>query len=532
MLNRRSFLFGAATGATCASGGFIAADINFFDAIEGSSRAPATQAGPLSAVLQERTLGNGLLRSVKSPGTVVVDFASGLWAASGGSLPLTQGYNGYDSSGVLTGIASRTGMPEMLLWAPVTNSVEEITLGSAGAAASKLRNTALGGQFVLAVYVANLPGYEAGGAGPNPTIGVSMTTDAGGATGNGLYVGFSSAQVREGWNFLKFAMRNPNAYKSGSGEAEYHPFGVNATGGGTGLASDIVNTAITTVKIDVRNCNGASLYFDSIWTGFDADAQVVLGADDADGADLVNLALPLFQARGWVGYVAVHGRYWNGTGNRVNADLTDALTNVLPCYAAGWDAVNHSMNHRAMSGYTAAQVAYEVQSLRGLLASRGLVRGGEFYASPLSSTSRVSEKVIKDLGFVAQRHARKLNISVTPWGVDNLHYLGGTNIGSATSGGVSATASGVNSSISGFQTFSKIKRMIDVIEAYKDTWMPFWHGITQAGDSGSGEDVTGDDLLISYSAFQKTLDYIAEREAAGGLKVRDGLTGWYYGVGR
>ena len=80
--------------------------------------------------------------------------------------------------------------------------------------------------------------------------------------------------------------------------------------------------------------------------------------------------------------------------------------------------------------------------------------------------------------------------------------------------------------------FSKLKRFVDVLEAYGDTGFPFWHGITALGDSGSGEDLTGDNLLLTRSAFQKFIAYLAKREAAAGIRVRDGMTGFYYGVGR
>lgn len=496
-------------------------------------------AGDFSRVIRANALGRGLRKSVKSAGKLVVDFATGKWAGNSGSPPLTQAYTGYDAAGVLTGIASRTGMPEMLLWEPAADTVAEITLGTPGNAVPKMRTALINGNFVLFVYIANLAGFGVGESATAPTIAVSMTHEVSGAVGQALYVAFNAGQLREGWNALKFVMRNPNAYKGSLVETEYHPFGISATGAGSGASagtySDIVNNSLTGIRISATNLNGAKLYFDSIWTGFDSDPQIVLGCDDADGADLVNLALPLFQAKGWKGYVAVHGRYWNGSGDRVVADLTDPLTNVLPCYADGWDVVNHSMNHRTMLSFTAGQVAYEVESLRGLLNSRGIDRGGEFFVSPQSVSTRVSQKVIAEKGFALQRHALKTNICVTPWGVDNLNSLGGTNIGAGGSGGVSATTSGVSSSSGtnlGFQKFSKIQRAIDVMVAYKDTWMPFWHQITQAGDSGSGEDLTGDDLLITYSAFQKTLDYIGTLEAAGTLKVRDGLTGWYYGVGR
>ncbi|HEV7345766.1 MAG TPA: hypothetical protein VGN60_09080 [Devosia sp.] len=501
--------------------------------------APGSYAGSLASVLRSLTLGEGLLRPVISAGKLVVGFGTGIWL-NPSAAPIAEGHTGYDASGDVTGVVSRTGQPEMLVWEPASDAVLEINLGNVATAASKLRTAALGGNFGLWVHVASQPGYEPSGS-LKGSIAITLTTDTGtGSNANALTVSYNINQVREGWNFLKFVQRNPAAYVAGSGETEYHPFGVAAGSFGTGGASDILNSPITGLKIGVSNFGGATLTFDSFVTGISSGAQIVLGCD-AGGADLVDDALPLFQSYGWTGYTAVPARIWDGTESRIMPDLTvPSLSRIQETYAAGWENINHTTNHLPgaitspkMAELTSAgEIAYELEHVKGLYAAKGLARGVEFYASPQSSSSRLTEKVIAGLDFIAQRHARKPNVSVTPWGVDNLHHLGSSDIGSAAAAGVSSVTSGVASSVVGWQVFSKIKRMVDVIEAYGDTWFPFWHGITHLGDSGSGEDLTGDNLLMTYSAFQMTLDYIAEREAAGGLRVRDGFTGWYYGVGR
>ena len=162
----------------------------------------------------------------------------------------------------------------------------------------------------------------------------------------------------------------------------------------------------------------------------------------------------------------------------------------------------------------------------------GMERGAEFYASPQSSSSRLAENVIRNRGFKLQRHARKWNVSVTPWGIDNPHHVGAIDIGNAAAGGIGTTTGTSAGSVAGWQTLTKLRRFVDVLEAYGDTGFPFWHGITILGDSGSGENLTGDNLLMTRSAFEGFINYIAEREAAGGIRVRDGMTGFYYGVGR
>lgn len=468
-----------------------------------------------------------ITKPVTSIGKLACNFATGLWSINAGSPTLTQGYTGWNGSGTKTGVVSRTGQAEMLKVVPAANTTEEIVLGSFS---TNMLTKSLGGVIGLWVYVETLPGYEANGAGPSGSISLTLSTNAASNT-NALNVGFNANQVREGWNFLKFVMRNFNAYLPGSGVTEYHPFGVSATSFGTGVDGNILSSDLARLKIGWTNMSGATLYFDSIWTGFASKGQIVLGNDG--GANVVELALPLFKQYGWVGYTAFPFRVWS-SGSYAIADLSaNTSPTGLALYNAGWDFVNHTANHIANGTLTSeAAIAYEMETARAWQASLDLVRGGEFYASPQSSSSRLSESVIRQMGFKAQRHARKWNVCITPFGVDNPHHLGAIDMGSVSAGGVSSVTSGAAGSVAGWQTYTKLKRAIDVTIAYGDTLFPFWHGITTLGDSGSGDDLTGDNLLLTYSAFQQTVEYIRTQEQAGNLTVARGFTGFWYGGGR
>ena len=476
----------------------------------------------------------GITRPVSNAGKLVVAFTSGVWQSSseGTNHTSTQGHTGYTAAGVPNGPRSRTGQAAMLKVVCNNNTATNLTLVNG---ATDILTPALGGKVMLAVYLENQPGYGAGEAGPTGVITLEMTTQAGGSFTNASLCSWNQNQLREGWNFLKFVMRNPLAYQTGTGQSEDNPASVSSSCYGTGVDGNIVDSNVTRLRLTTQNLGGATLYFDSIWTGWSAQAQIVLGCD-AVGSDLLQYGLPELQQRGWAGYFAAPKRIYV-SGSKQVSDWSAKNGNMQALYDAGWECVNHSVNHININSPAVTnpgEIHYEVAQAQSMYLHAGFVRGSEFYASPQSASHRMSEEVIRQLGFRGQRHARKYNVSVTPWGVDNCHHLGAIDMGTA-SGGVTALSvctAGVNGSVTGWQVFSKLKRFVDVLEAYGDTGFPFWHGITTLGDSGSGEDLTGDNLLLTRSAFQKFIAYLAKREAAAGIRVRDGMTGFYYGVGR
>lgn len=468
-----------------------------------------------------------IIGPVRNFGKVVTNFTNGKWLTSAGTPTLTQGYTGWNGSGAKSGITSRTGQPEMLKVVPAANTTEEITLQ---VPATNLLNKATAGKLGLWVYLEAQPGYQAGGT---LTGGLGITTGTSTVNlANSLNFSWNTNQLREGWNFLKFVQRDPQAYVASSGVTEYHPFGVSATGYGTGADTNLVSSDIQKMTIAWSNLLGATLYFDSVWTGFESTAQVVLGNDGGPG--LLEYALPIFNSYGWKGYFAFPYNTADTGANTITfqSNLSNYVsTTAAAVYAAGWDCINHTVTHPSMGGYTAeANIAYQIEQARAMMSELGFQRGMEFYASPQSSSSRLSEAVIKSTGIKLQRHVRKSNTSVTQFGIDNPQHIGGMDIGSASAAGVAQITGGVNGSTGGMQIASKIKRWVDVAVAYGDAIFPFWHGITSTGDTGTGENATGDNLLMTKSAFEISMAYIREKELAGSLTVPRGITGFWYGV--
>ncbi len=484
--------------------------------------------------IPERVVGDELSQpatitsAVTAFGKLAARFGTGQWTATAGSPTLTQGYTGWDGSGTKTGIVSRTGQPDMLKVVPAANTTEQLTLGSF---ATNMLTKSLNGKFGLWVYVEAQPGYATGSAGAG-AIAVEVGTNAGQT--NPLFVSFNSNQIREGWNFLTFVMRNPAAYVDGNPDVEYHPFGVSASNFGTGANSNILASPAAYIKVQWDNMLGASLYFDSIWTDFTSKPQVVIGCDQGPG--LEEFGVPVMDAYGWVGYLAAPFRIWSSGSYQVtDMDGADAtiVAQQTRLYAKGWDIVNHTINHLANGTLTSeAALLYEVQMAQAWQYEANLWRGAEFYASPQSSSSRLSEKVIKGAGFKLQRHARKWNVTPTPFGIDNPHHVGALDISSAGAGvlAYNLVTGGTASSVTGLQQASKLQRVVDVAIAYGATIFPFWHGITITGDTGSGEDLTGDSLLMTRSAFLSFISYIRAKEQAGELTVCRGISGFYYGA--
>lgn len=307
-----------------------------------------------------------------------------------------------------------------------------------------------------------------------------------------------------------------------------------ATAYGTGVDTDILTKPIRgalRIGFAGTDATGATVYLDSMWTGWDTQAQLVLGADTA-GDSIIKYAAPLCAKRGYKMYAAV-----NVVGGQEGQTITDidsvAATNIKTLQDMGVEIVSHSMTHVTIQSLTdLSRVAYELQMQKAWLNVRGFTSGLDFYASPVSSTSLPSEKIFAGLGYKLQRHSRKSNTCVTAWGIDNPNHIGASDIGSAVSDRTTRVTGGVATQPKGIQRFSEMKQCLDAMVAYGDTWFPFFHDVTKLGDSGSGEDLTGSNITVTYSALDKLLDYCVQLEAQGVLHVCDGMKGFYYGSGR
>jgi hypothetical protein len=460
-------------------------------------------------------------RPIAQQGVLIGDFTNpALWTISSGT-PTLSSVTGYDGAGNKNGsVQSRTGMPSMLKVA-VQSADDIIILPPANMTPVRCE-----GKLGLWCYLDVQPGYQPAGT-PSGAIGLYVGTSSGSyATTSEFF--FNSNQLREGWNFLKAVKETvptANGPYSGSnlladaGGRDAHFLGITETAFNVGIWGDIINNPITCVKLEIAGLAGANVYFDSLWGNFTSKAQVVIGCD-ATGSSLINLALPIFKKNSWIGYVATPRRVSNPTYSVATdwrnspSDGVSITSNGIPCYLAGWDFINHTMNHNRMGDYTSdVQIASEIQLVDGWYKAQGLTRGTEFYASPQSSSSRLSEQVIKNCGIKLQRHARKQNTSITPWGLDNPHHIGAIDMGQRSL----------------WQKASLIKAHVNMLIRYGDSGHLFWHVLTQIGDDGSGETLGSDDLTLPYSNFSIAMDHIRAKEQAGLLNVCKGMSGFYYG---
>jgi len=473
----------------------------------------------------------GITRPVRNPGKLVCDFKAADWGAYG-LATLSDTYTGYDANGNVTGVVSRTGHPTMLKVVPGDDANEGIVSSNLAVTAY---NTALNGKFGLWVYCETQPGYGAGEAGATSLLTVDISTENSFAS-NYLTVTFQNIHYKEGWNFLVFVMRNPQAYVSGSGVTEYHPAGVYASVTGTG--ADIVKNPINKLRIYTNGTGitGTNLYFDSMWTGFDTQAQFVLGHDLVDSS-VINYSLPIYQSYGWKGYFTVNSNY---TGDVIISDYSHTTTfdgYAAQLVAAGWDSINHSLTHIVLGSLTnAAKIAYQVMANWAVMKDMGFSRGTEFYAAPQNSSSRLTEKVISGCGFKLQRVALGRYSAVTPWGLPNPNCIGAVGLGQTGEAVHTTTTSGASSAQSfgagGIGNLQRAKNMVDIAVAYGSTVFVYAHSLETAGDDGTGNTEPAVATNCIESLNRLFLAYLKIKDDAGLLRVRDGFTGFYYGVGR
>lgn len=458
---------------------------------------------------------------VRKAGKVVAVFQGSNWTASTGAPTLTQDWTGYDAGGNKTGITPRT-QSKMLLVEPTVNTTSRIVLSSPS---TNLLTPALNGKFGLWVYV-DMP---SGALSTTIRINVNLSTNPGASSeSNSGIFGWTDIAIRQGWNFLTFVMRNPQAYVPGSGVSETHFNGFSFTAFGTGAFNNIKDNPITFISIDIGNGVGHKVYFDSIMTDFDSKAQIVFGCDA--GPNLNEIAVPLFNQYGWKGYVAIPYRVWQ-SGSKIVTNMSDFKSNQVQVPAAnGWDVINHTLNHQDMTTITnPGDLAYEMQAVTAWYAQQNATKGNEFYASPASKSNALTRRVISGLGYKLQRNTFHQCNHITAWGADGLQEVGSVDWGSATNPRMVMVTGGVKTDLIGWQTFSRMKDFVDLAIAYGCAVFPFWHGITTVGDNGSGEQLTGDNLLLYASAFTKICEYMREKELAGELQMCKGMTEFYYG---
>ncbi|MEQ1637256.1 MAG: hypothetical protein ABL903_11225 [Methylococcales bacterium] len=433
---------------------------------------------------------------ITNKGIKVADFTGAKWKDPWQTgARLTRNFNSL-------ALPARTPVTGMLRWGPITAAYETIQLNTSdlpGGAPLVLR-----GRFGLWMYCANQRGYGPGQE-PDTTFHIVMTTAVDLSFDNAVDISFNANQIREGWNFLKY-VDNPKG----------HPMGIDKAFWGDGSGGDIVNNPVTAIQIycDAPDI-GATWYFDSLWTGFTTKPQIVLGCDDANDS-LLNYCIPQFKQVGWIGYIATPYRVWESGSYKVTRWVNNPYIARALNEAPQWDIINHTVNHLRVGDLTRkADITYELTAQTTWLRSQGVPdKGLMFYASPQSSSSRLSDKTIKSLGFTVQRHYRKQNTCLTQFGIDNPQHIGAFALDDQYEA----------------QSFDKIKAAIDIVIAYEDTSNLYWHDIID--DSNNPQDgisTTGNSYSIYKSTWDKVMHYIRTLELDGKVTIAKGMTGFVQG---
>lgn len=464
---------------------------------------------------QLRATSNGQPQTISRPckkiGNKAIGFATtDAWSivngTAGTDFIVTEDHSGYDASGNITGLQSRTGVSKMKKVQVLTDSLIRFRRQSLSIDAK--------GRLGLWVY------FEASKA-------CTITITLGSVNGSSAVdYNFNSNQTKPNtWNFLVIARANNPISNA---DREMHPFGLTEAFADYTSAQWCTQT-IKSIWVQLQGMSATTVYLDSFWTGMETTAQFVLGADQT-GQDTIDYVLPEFKKYGWKGYIAEPFRLgsYEEIANLSAKGRSAALDAV---YAAGWDVVNHSMNHLTMATLTdAGQIRYEVDMCRAWLVGLGYEKGQEFFVSPVSSSSMLTRKVIKAAGYVVQRHGGHDANHVTPFGMDDASFVGSIDVGASTwiFNQVDAGLYPYN-----YPHIAMLRKWVDMIIKYQATGFPFWHGVTALGDPGDGSgQYTLNTTTMYLSTFRLLMQYIAEKEAQGLCRVPDGFTGFYYGSGR
>lgn len=460
--------------------------------------------------------------AVKNAGTMLAPCSGWTVAGSGTSgtdYSVDNAYSGLDASGNINGIRSRTGASTMLKLKGLTNTgVPRIQLtGNLGV---------FNGLFGIWVYIEPNPsGDPQPVGGQNLQISIAFSTNSGALWDQITYAFTTNGVKLGGWNFLAVARA---ADPISNTDKERHPFGITET------INTFENSAWKTqsvrgVFIDVINKQGWTLYFDRAVHSWDAEPRFVIGADVA-GLDTRDHFLRLMQDNGWGqhGYLAVPCRVSAYSElDYLKRGPSAEQIGMQAAYDAGWDLINHSVNHMPAATLTAAQNRFEIEGNRAWHHMQGYYKGQEFYASPTSSTNILSRKVIADCGIVLQRHSMRDATHVTAYGVDNMAFIGSVDIG--------ANSWLLNGSDNvrwpyNYNHITNLRNWVDMIIKYKATGFAFFHTVTTLGDPGDGTGNSGDSVTMYESTLRLFLEHIKVREGEGKCEVSKGISGWYYGV--
>ena len=320
-----------------------------------------------------------------------------------------------------------------------------------------------------------------------------------------VYATWSAARLKQGWNFLTWAPTGTN-YTT-------HPTGTTTIGNGAYATVAAILEFLRAGKIQCITLNfsswpaGQPVYFDSIVWGQRSRANVVLGFDGKSTSNLTT-TLPYMTDRGFAGYVACHC----DTDGSTSLSPT-AISQMDQYYDAGWDIINHTLNHK---NYTteitdASAITADVLAMQAVIDSNGWTRGKGHFVYTQGAYNETTIAAVYAAGMKLQRCGVS---GVFPtvadgWnGLDSIYGLcGGKEIENTV-------------------TQAQARAQIDAAILYGETVWPFWHATTTSGDATNNSGVS---TTVNTLFLQSFLDYVLMKQQQGLIDVLT-PSQWYRGL--
>jgi hypothetical protein len=313
------------------------------------------------------------------------------------------------------------------------------------------------------------------------SVEIAFTSDAFAAKTKRFGWAYSS-QLHPGWNLLTIRPDD---------DGTTAPGGLPWTVAGGFADTDVLTHYEVRISTNGASATKISLGGMGYYPARPAKGAVILGFDAFGEASVPDLALPILQEFGLLGY-------WAGDANLVQ-NPGNARDRLKRWHDAGNDVVNQGLYHPA-GGYVAAGAAllssqYDIS--RAILDDAGFTRGRRVFAYPFSANDAATDAVLLQKGV---RIAR----SGWPWMILPSEYRAGAKL--IGHGGVNM----------GGKTLAAMKTMADRAEKYGGTLVPFPHGLVAGGDG------TAPPANVDYwyrNDYRSFVQYIAAKRDAGTLDV-------------
>lgn len=299
------------------------------------------------------------------------------------------------------------------------------------------------------------------------TIYLSSTTD---------FSAYFSKQfgtgLNEGWNFLALDRES---------------------WGNTGGESWSNTMVRLRMRTDAQDDRISTVYMDSLYYGSYARPKVVMVFDDC------------FSSAYTEGFSYMQRYGMKGTFGVISSTIGTAgymtLAQLQTAHAAGWDCVNHSVNHTNLSTLTtAAEQVAEIAPCTEYLASHGFARNNEhrFFIYPQGGYNSQSFVALEDADMLTARSIKARN-QATVKGIDNAYLLKARELQDGTS---LATAKG----------------WLDSAIGTGETMIYFAHKLVETPGAATEWPIAD---------FRALIDYIASKGAQVDVMP---LSDWYAGL--